>query len=220
MPTDPALAAANKSVTSAAASPFVVAIKNAGIKGLPSVINGAILLFVLSAANSDLYIGSRTLYALAAEGKAPRIFKRTNSKGVPYVSLALCSACCGLSYLSVSSGSKQVFTYFVALVTVFGALTWLGILYSHIRFMQALKAQGISRNDLPYKAPFQPYACFRRYNNCHFVQRVRRRHPQVQSQNVYYIVFWYSRLFPDLARIQTLLQNLGGPSHRGQFVYW
>lgn len=24
-------------------------------------------------------------------------------------------------------------------------------------FMRALKAQGMSRNDLPYKAPFQPY---------------------------------------------------------------
>lgn len=24
-------------------------------------------------------------------------------------------------------------------------------------FMRALKAQGISRDDLPYKAPFQPY---------------------------------------------------------------
>lgn len=49
MPTDPALAAANKSVTSAAASPFVVAIKNAGIKGLPSVINGAICKFLFHA---------------------------------------------------------------------------------------------------------------------------------------------------------------------------
>lgn len=25
------------------------------------------------------------------------------------------------------------------------------------RFMKALKAQGISRDSLPYKAPFQPY---------------------------------------------------------------
>ncbi len=44
-----------------------------GIRVLNHVINAAILIFVMSAANSDLYIGSRTLYALAAEGKAPRI---------------------------------------------------------------------------------------------------------------------------------------------------
>lgn len=61
------------------------------------------------------------------------------------------------SFLTVSSGSKQVFTYFVALVTIFGALTWMSILVSHIRFMQALKAQGIPRASLPYIAPLQPY---------------------------------------------------------------
>jgi yeast amino acid transporter len=54
---------------------------------LNHVINGAILIFVLSAANSDLYIGSRTLYGLAVEGKAPKIFRRVNRLGVPYVAL-------------------------------------------------------------------------------------------------------------------------------------
>ena len=82
---------------------------------------------------------------------------RTNRYGTPWVALALCSAFCGLSYLTVSSGSRQVFTYFVALVTIFGALTWMSILFSHIRVMGALKAQGISRDTLPYKAPFQPW---------------------------------------------------------------
>ncbi|KAI5480664.1 hypothetical protein MNV49_007591 [Pseudohyphozyma bogoriensis] len=157
---DPQLLLANKAATSAAASPFVVAIKRANINALPGIINAAILLFVLSAANSDLYIGSRTLYALAAENKAPKIFMWTNKMGVPYVALTLCSAFSCLSFLSVSSGSKTIFGYFVSMVTVFGALTWMSILFSHIRFMRALKAQGISRDTLPYKAPFQPYAAY------------------------------------------------------------
>ena len=46
------------------------------MKVVNHIINACILIFVLSAANSDLYIGSRTLYGLAAEGKAPRIFAR------------------------------------------------------------------------------------------------------------------------------------------------
>lgn len=37
--------------------------------GFVRILNACILVFVMSAANSDLYIGSRTLYALAAEGK-------------------------------------------------------------------------------------------------------------------------------------------------------
>lgn len=107
--TDPALLATTKKATSAAASPFVLAIERAQIKVLPDIINGAILLFVLSAANSDLvslrssrhevpleltrvsslsqYIGTRTLYGLAAQGQAPRILMRTNRFGTWTTSL-------------------------------------------------------------------------------------------------------------------------------------
>ncbi|KAF9559138.1 dicarboxylic amino acid permease [Agrocybe pediades] len=155
--TDDSLFVATKAKAGAAASPFVVATTLVGIKVLNHVINAAILIFVLSAANSDLYIGSRTLYGLAVEGKAPAIFKRVNRMGVPYPSLILCTLFCFLVFLNVSSSSAKVFTWFVNLVSTFGAITWMCISYSHIKFMKALKAQGRSRDDLPYKAPFQPW---------------------------------------------------------------
>lgn len=155
--TDQTLFTANKAKAGAAASPFVVATTLVGIKVLNHIINAAILLFVLSAANSDLYIGSRTLYALAVEGNAPKIFTKVNRMGVPYPALILCTAFCGLVFLNVSSSSAKVFTWFVNLVSTFGAITWICICYSHIRFMKALRAQGISRDTLPYKAPFQPF---------------------------------------------------------------
>ncbi|KAI0046119.1 dicarbixylic amino acid permease [Auriscalpium vulgare] len=148
---------ANKSKTGAAASPFVVATSLAGIGTLNHIINAAVLVFVLSAANSDLYIGSRTLYALALEGKAPSIFRRVNRLGVPWPALILCTLFTGLVFLNVKSSSQRVFGWFVNLVSTFGAITWMCICFSHIRFMKALKAQGFSRDDLPYKAPFQPY---------------------------------------------------------------
>jgi len=111
----------------------------------------------MSAANSDLYIGSRTLYGLAVEGKAPKIFRRVNRMGVPYPALILCTAFCGLVFLNVSASSAKVFTWFVNLVSTAGALTWMCIAYCHIRFMKALKAHGMTREDLPYRAPFQPW---------------------------------------------------------------
>ncbi|KIK59862.1 hypothetical protein GYMLUDRAFT_44336 [Collybiopsis luxurians FD-317 M1] len=156
--TDNSLFLATKSKTGAAASPFVVATTLAGIKVLNHVINAVILIFTLSAANSDLYIGSRTLYGLAIEGKAPKIFRKVNRMGVPYPSLILCTIFCGLVFLNVASGGAKVFTWGVALVSTFGAITWMCLAFSHIRFMRALEAQGISRHTLPYKAPFQPYA--------------------------------------------------------------
>ncbi|TFK29894.1 dicarboxylic amino acid permease [Coprinopsis marcescibilis] len=158
--TDPTLFVATQSKTGAAASPFVVAATLVGVETLSHVINGAILIFVMSAANSDLYIGSRTLYGLAIEGKAPAIFKKVNRMGVPWTALIFCTAWCGLVFLNVASTGARVFGWFVNLVSTFGALTWMCILYSHIQFMKGLKSQGMSRDNLPYKAPFQPWGAW------------------------------------------------------------
>ncbi|KAL7408848.1 amino acid permease/ SLC12A domain-containing protein [Mrakia frigida] len=151
------LSTAVSAPANAAASPFVVAIQIAQIKTLPSIINAAILLFVFSAANSDLYIGSRTLFALAVEGQAPAIFKKVSKRGIPLPALLFCTAFCGLAYCACATSALTVFKYFVSVISMLGAITWMVILYSHMAFMNALKAQGISRDSLPYKAPFQPY---------------------------------------------------------------
>ena len=79
----------------------------AGIKVLNHIINACILIFVLSAANSDLYIGTRTLYGLAVQGQAPKIFTRVNLMGVPYPALIACTAFCALVFLNVSASSAK-----------------------------------------------------------------------------------------------------------------
>ncbi|KAL0580237.1 amino acid transporter [Marasmius crinis-equi] len=198
--TDSSLFVATKAKTGAAASPFVVATTLVGIRTLNHIINAAILLFVMSAANSDLYIGSRTLYGLAVEGKAPRIFKRVNRLGVPYPALIFCTMFCFLVFLNVKSSGAKVFTWFVNLPcrrtyevnlgvrNVPGEPTAQGgFLFGHlvaagsnldlgadaVSFTRSpnsaqllgcasvtaisLKVQGRSRDDLPYKAPFQPW---------------------------------------------------------------
>ncbi len=156
---DKGLVFATKSSTSASASPFVVAIKNAKIGGLDHVLNACILLFVFSATNSDLYIATRTLYGLAVNGKAPKIFKHTNKNGVPVYALGFSSLFCFLAYMNCSDSSKTVFGYFVNLVSIFGLLTWVSILVSHIGFMNCVKAQGLE-DKLVYRAPFQPYGTY------------------------------------------------------------
>lgn len=157
---DPLLLTAKKSSTSAAASPFVVAIKNAGIKVLPSIFNGCVLVFVFSACNSDLYVASRTLYGLAIDHKAPKIFAKTNKWGVPHYSLILCVLFCLLAYMNVSSGSAQVFNYFVNVVSIFGLMSWISILITYIFFDRALRAQCIDKSTLSYASPFQPYGAY------------------------------------------------------------
>ncbi|CAF3679690.1 unnamed protein product [Rotaria sp. Silwood1] len=64
----------------ASASPFVIAIEDAGIKVLPSIFNGVILCAVLSVGNSSVYAASRTLCALAECGQAPKILTYIDRK--------------------------------------------------------------------------------------------------------------------------------------------
>ncbi|RDL37814.1 putative Dicarboxylic amino acid permease [Venustampulla echinocandica] len=143
----------NKNSNTASASPFVVAIKLSGIQTLPGIFNACVLLFVFSAANSDLYIASRTLFGLAHEKKAPKIFAYTDKKGVPIFALGLSVAFCLLAFLGVNTSSYTVFGYFVNLVTMFGLLTWISLLISHICFVRARRAQNIPDSALAYVAP-------------------------------------------------------------------
>ncbi|EEP78936.1 hypothetical protein UREG_03782 [Uncinocarpus reesii 1704] len=149
----PELAFAAQQSNSANASPYVVAIKLAAIPVLPDILNGCILVFVFSASNSDLYIATRTIYGLAREGKAPRILARTDRRGVPIYALALSSAFALLAFMNVSDDSKTIFGYFVNLVTIFGLLTWISILVTHIYFVRARKAQNVPETSLAFKAP-------------------------------------------------------------------
>ncbi|PNY26212.1 Dicarboxylic amino acid permease [Tolypocladium capitatum] len=147
------LAFANKKDASASASPFVVAAVLAGIQVLPHIINACILVFVFSAANSDLYIASRTLYGLASDLAAPAIFRKTDSRGVPYPSLFLCTAFACLSFMVVSDDSKVIFGYFVNLTTIFGILSWISLLVTYIHFLKARRLQNLPDSAMPYVAP-------------------------------------------------------------------
>jgi amino acid transporter len=149
----PELAFATSVSGNANASPFVAAANIAGVEVLPHILNACILVFVFSAANSDLYIASRTLYGLASDLAAPAIFKRTDRRGVPYPALFLCTAFACIAFLNVADDSRQVFLYFVNLTTIFGLLTWISILVSHIYFVKARRAQGIANSQLMFVSP-------------------------------------------------------------------
>ncbi|RYP92134.1 hypothetical protein DL770_001715 [Monosporascus sp. CRB-9-2] len=157
---DPGLAFATTSVNNANASPFVVAIKNARIRTLDHILNACILVFVFSASNSDLYIASRTLYGLASDGSAPKIFRRTDNKGVPLYALGFSACFAMLAFMNVSDDSRKVFTYFVDMVTIFGLMTWISILVTHIWFVRARRAQGLPNSAMPYVAPLGIYGSY------------------------------------------------------------
>jgi len=143
--------------TNASASPFVIAADLAGVQTLPDIINAVLLTVVLSAANSNVYSGSRILVGLAQEGLAPRVLTFTTKGGVPYVAVAFTASFGLLGFMNESSKAGQVFDWFLNISSVAGFIAWTCIGISHLAFMRALRARGMSRDALPYKAPFQPF---------------------------------------------------------------
>jgi amino acid transporter len=79
------------SSTDANASPFVIAVKNAGINVVPSIMNVVILIAVLSVGNSSIYGSSRTLAALADRKQAPKILGYIDQTGRPLVAIIFAS---------------------------------------------------------------------------------------------------------------------------------
>ncbi|GKT73991.1 arginine permease [Colletotrichum tofieldiae] len=141
----------------ASASPLVIAANLAGVKVLPDIINAVLLTAVLSAANSNVYSGSRILVSLANERCAPQFMTWTNKFGTPYMAVATTSAVGLLAYMNLSENGGVVFDWLLNVTAVAGFISWSCINICHLRFMAALKAQNIPRSTLPYTAPLQPY---------------------------------------------------------------
>lgn len=136
----------------AKASPFVIAIKDAGISGLPSVFNVVILIAVLSVGNSSIYGSSRTLAALADQGQAPKILGYIDRKGRPIVSIAVASALGFLAFFAGSSARTAAFNWMLALSGLSSIFTWGSICLSHVRFRKAWKIQGHTLDELAFRS--------------------------------------------------------------------
>ncbi|KAJ4244745.1 Amino-acid permease inda1 [Fusarium torreyae] len=136
------------------ASPFVIAISNAGLKGYDSFMNAIILVSVLSIGVSCVYGGSRTLVALAQQGYAPKFFAYIDKSGRPLPAVASIIAIGALGYISVDGKGSTVFTWLQALSGLAALYTWGSICLCHIRFRQAWKYHGHTLDELPFRHIF------------------------------------------------------------------
>lgn len=145
--------------SNASASPWVIAIQNAGIGGLNHVINFCILTSAWSAGNAFLYSGSRILYSLSLSNQAPKFFAVTTKSGVPYRAVLGTWAIGLLSYLNVSTNGAKVFTWFSNISTISGFIAWIVVLITYIRFRKAMDHNGLLPS-MPFRTPFQPYGSY------------------------------------------------------------
>lgn len=102
-----------------ASSPLTISLEDAGILPAAHLINALIVISVISAGNSSLYVASRTLLFMSRNGKAPKFIGRTNRLGVPWVGLVFTNVFACIVFLEQSSSAGRVYS---ALITLSGGM--------------------------------------------------------------------------------------------------
>lgn len=136
--------------STAAASPFVIGIQDAGISVLPHIINACILTSAYLCGNTMLYSSSRVLHSMALKGDAPKIFSKVNRFGVPIYSVGVTSLFAFLSYLNVSNSAATVFTWLSNIATISGFISWTFVSTTYLRYRKAM-----AYHELDHRVPFR-----------------------------------------------------------------
>ncbi|AII15524.1 amino acid transporter, LysP family [Campylobacter iguaniorum] len=152
--TDPNLLRNNE--TDIAQSPFTMVFDRAGIAFAASVMNAVIFTAIFSAGNSGLYSSTRMLYALAHSGKAPKIFGKTNARGVPIYALIATAIIGAACFFTSFMGDGSAYSWLINASALAGFITWMGIAWAHYRFRKAYVIQGKDPADLPFRAKWYP----------------------------------------------------------------
>ena len=142
------------------ASPYTIAMQRMNITGLPHLINAIMLTSVFSCGNGVLFASSRALFVMGQNGRAPKIFAKTTKRGVPVYAVGMVILIGLLAMMGASDSSSTVLGYLIDLVTVCGQFNYVCVCITYAHFHFTLKKRGISRDSLPYKGKFQPYASY------------------------------------------------------------
>mgnify|MGYP002716458598 FL=1 len=119
-------------------SPFVKLFTLIGVPFAAGIVNFVVLTAAASATNSGIYSNSRILFGLAKQGLGPKALTKTNSNGVPYLSMLVSSITLLIAALLnfVFPGAIKLFIYVTTLSTVLFLVVWGMIIVSYIAYVK------------------------------------------------------------------------------------
>ncbi len=120
-----------------AESPFVGLFGSIGLPAAAAVMNLVILTAALSAANTTLYLGSRTLHSLALDGYAPRRFAGVSGQGSPAAAVLGSAVGLGVAALVAVVSPDQAFLVLLGITLFCGVTSWLIGFGAHLAFRRA-----------------------------------------------------------------------------------
>jgi yeast amino acid transporter len=126
-----------------AASPFVIALNDAGIPGLPDFLNVVILVAVASIAAESIFIASRMLRFMSHQNLIPQWVAKVDSQGRPRWAIVITVLTAfALTYCNLSAGGIEVFNWLAQIASTGYFMVWVVVAITSFRFRAALKAQG------------------------------------------------------------------------------
>ncbi|CAK9436963.1 uncharacterized protein LODBEIA_P14580 [Lodderomyces beijingensis] len=136
-------------------SPFLIGLVNMGVavnSKILSLFNLVILISVASAANSNIYFGSRCLLSMVEEGYFWSQFGKTIN-GVPVYSTLLTSGIGLIALLSHFKAADYLFKSLITWSASSGLVMWMCLSISYLRFREALRVCGEDYRRLSYQSP-------------------------------------------------------------------
>ena len=120
-------------------SPFVQVFTAIGIPAAAGILNFVVLTAAMSATNSAIFSTSRSLYALAYSGNAPRHLGNLSRNGVPDRALTFSSLILFVIVILNYIMPGKIFDIISTVSTISFIMVWLIIMWCHLKYRQENK---------------------------------------------------------------------------------
>ncbi|WP_037063665.1 amino acid permease, partial [Pseudonocardia acaciae] len=140
-----------------AVSPYAAVLGALGVPGVEAIMNGVVLVAVLSCLNSALYAASRMLFALTRNGDAPRGFTRLSRTGVPRRAILAGTVVGFVSVIFAFFSPDVVFAFIVNSYGAVALFVYLMIAVSQVTMRRRMADRGA---ELPLKMWLFPWLSY------------------------------------------------------------
>ncbi|KAJ5354908.1 hypothetical protein N7541_005952 [Penicillium brevicompactum] len=125
-----------------AASPFIIAVQDSGIPGIPSLLNAGMICGVLAIAAEAVYLSSRILRTMAHQKLIWEGLAAVDDRGRPRLALIITSlVAVVLGYIQIAAGGLTVLNWLISITSASFFTNWIIISFVNWRFHRTLEAQ-------------------------------------------------------------------------------
>ncbi|HEX4818135.1 MAG TPA: amino acid permease [Nonomuraea sp.] len=135
-------------------SPFVALLERVGVPGAAVAMQFVVLTAVLSVLNAGIYTASRMLFALTAQGEAPRSLTRTTARGTPIRAIVLSTLAGWLAVAVAYLAPEAVFAFLLNAAGSVALVIYAMIAISQLRLRRLVDQEG---GDLPVRMWGHPH---------------------------------------------------------------